>query len=179
MLRRSIHGIILGSISCIFVHSVLAGDAIAIGYHTDGAWTAVTYNRSSIPQGGAHYRPAAEACTFALRDLRVRASDYLARTAIVGESDRTGYVAVAQGKATVRNRDVTAVGRGRRQAQAGQKALERLNAAGVTTDEQIVYRYFPYGADSGAHRTASRHAPRPHVLKAQGAAGTAACTAEH
>ena len=179
MLRRSIHGIILGSISCIFVHSVLAGDAIAIGYNNDGAWTAVTYNRSSIPQGGAHYRPAAEACTFALRDLRVRASDYLARTAIVGESDRTGYVAVAQGKATVRTRDVTAVGRGRRQAEAGQKALERLNAAGVTTDEQIVYRYFSYGADSGAHRTASRHARRAHVSKAQGAAGTAASTAEH
>jgi hypothetical protein len=179
MLRRSIHGIILGSISCIFVHSVLAGDAIAIGYNTDGAWTAVTYNRSSIPKGGAHYRPAAEACTFALRDLRVRARDYyLARTAIVGESDRTGYVAVAQGKATARNKDVTAVGRGRRQAEAGQKALERLNATGITTDGQIVYRYFSYGADSGARRTASRHARRAHVSKAQGAAGTAASTAE-
>ena len=121
MLRRSIHGIILGSISCIFVHSVLAGDAIAIGYNTDGAWTAVTYNRSSTPKGGPHYRAATEACTFALRDLRVRASDYLARTAIVGESDRTGYVAVAQGKATVPNKDVTAVGRGRRQVKRTRK----------------------------------------------------------
>src|SRR2546421_5895379 len=29
---------------------------------------------------------------------------------------------------------------------------------GVTENEQIFYRYFSYGADSGAHQTTSRHA---------------------
>src|SRR5436853_1563632 len=165
MFRRSLNTIILGSFLCTIGHHVSAGDAIAIGYNTDGAWTAVTYNRSSTPRGGAHYRPATQACIFAVRDLRVRANDYLARTAIVGQSDRTGYVAVAQGMATVRNKDITAVGRGRSQAEADQKALALLNAAGVTIDQQIVYRYFSYGSDSGAHRTTKHPARGGHVSK--------------
>jgi hypothetical protein len=166
MFRRSMEAIIWGSLFCMIADRVSAGDAIAIGYNTDGAWTAVTYNRSSTPKGGAHYRAAAQACTFAVRDLRARASDYLARTEILGQSDRTGYVAIAQGKATTRNKDVSAVGRGRSQAEADQKALEKLNDREATTDEQIVYRYFSYGADSGAHRTASHRARGAHASKA-------------
>ena len=165
MFRRSLNTIILGSFLCTIAHYVSAGDAIAIGYNTDGAWTAVTYNRSSTPRGGAHYRPATQACIFAVRDLRVRANDYLARTAIVGQSDRTGYVAVARGMATVRNKDITAVGRGRNQAEADQKALALLTATGVTTDQQIVYRYFSYGSDSGARRTAKHHPRHAGVSK--------------
>jgi hypothetical protein len=147
---------ICASLLCIFVHSVLAGDAIAIGYKYDGVWTAVTYNRSSTPKGGPHYHDAVQACTFALRDLRARAIDYLVRAEIIGKSDLTGYVAVAQGKAIAKNKDVTAVGRGTRQAEADQKALALLNANGVTENEQIVYRYFSYGADSTAHPRARR-----------------------
>jgi hypothetical protein len=166
-----LRGIIFGSLFCLITHHASAGDAIAIGYKYDGVWTAVTYNRSSTPKGGPHYHDAVQACTFAVRDLHVRASDYLVRTEIVGQSDRTGYVAVARGKAIAKNKDVTAVGRGTSQAEADQKALELLNANGVTADAQIVYRYFSYGADSGARRTTSRHARH-----AQRAAGTAVST---
>jgi hypothetical protein len=145
---------ICASLFCIFVHPVLAGDAVVIGYNYEGVWTAVTYNRSSSPKGGPHYHDAVQACTFALRDLRVRASDDLVRTEIIGKSDRTGYVAVAQGKAIERKKDVTAVGRGTSQAEADKKALALLNANGVTENEQIVYRYFSYGTDSTAYRRA-------------------------
>ena len=127
-----------------------------IGYNYEGVWTAVTYNRSSTPKGGPHYHDAIQACTFALRDLRVRASDDLVRTEIVGKSDRTGYVAVAQGKAIERKKDVTAVGRGKSQMEADEKALKLLNEREATTDEQIVYRYFSYGVDSTVRPRAKR-----------------------
>jgi hypothetical protein len=149
-------------------YPTIAGDAVVIGYNYEGVWTAVTYNRSSTPKGGPHYHDAVQACTFALRDLRVRASDDLVRTEIIGKSDRTGYVAVAQGKAIAKNKDVTAVGRGTSQAEADKKALALLNANGVTENEQIVYRYFSYGTDSNAHRTAGRRARGAHVSKAAG-----------
>ena len=147
---------ICAALFCFFVHQVLAGDAIVIGYNYEGVWTAVTYNRSSTPKGGPHYHDAIQACTFALRDLRVRASDDLVRTEIVGKSDRTGYVAVAQGKAIERKKDVTAVGRGKSQMEADEKALKLLNEREATTDEQIVYRYFSYGADSTGHPRGKR-----------------------
>ena len=167
-LRSSMKTFIFGSLFCFFARQASAGDAVAIGYKYDGVWTAVTYNRSSTPKGGPHYHDAVQACTFAVRDLHVRANDYLVRAEIIGKSDRTGYVAVAQGKAIAKNKDVTAVGRGTSQAEADQKALALLNANGVTENEQIVYRYFSYGADSGAHQTTSRHArhaQRAHVSK--------------
>jgi hypothetical protein len=147
---------ILTAICCVIAYPTIAGDAVVIGYNYEGVWTAVTYNRSSTPKGGPHYHDAVQACTFALRDLRVRASDDLVRTEIVGKSDRTGYVAVARGKAIAKNKDVTAVGRGTSQAEADKKALALLNANGVTENEQIVYRYFSYGTDSTAHRRARR-----------------------
>ena len=167
-LRSSMKVFIFGSLVCFIAHQVQAGDAVAIGYKYGGVWTAVTYNRSSTPKDGPYYHDAVQACTFAVRDLHVRASDYLVRTEIVGQSDRTGYVAVAQGKAIAKNKDVTAVGRGTSQAEADQKALALLNANGGTENEQIVYRYFSYGVDSGAHQTTSRHArhaQRAHVSK--------------
>ncbi len=144
--------IIFGSLFCLIAHQVSAGDAIAMAYNQDGAWTAVTYNRSSTPKGGPHYRVAAEACAFALRDLRARANEDLAGTKIIGESDRTGYVTVARGRAEKTNKDVTAIGRGKSQAEADAKALEMLTRFDVTTDETIVYRYFSYGVDLTAHR---------------------------
>ena len=63
-----------------------------------------------------------------------------------------GYVTVARGRADKENKDVTAIGRGKSQAEADVKALEMLTRFDVTTDEQIVYRYFSYGADLTAHR---------------------------
>jgi hypothetical protein len=153
--------IIVPTLLCLIAHPTSAGDAIAMGYNYDGVWTAVTYNRSSTPKSGPHYREAVQACTFALRDLRVRASDDLARTKIIGQSDRTGYVTVARGRAIKVNKDVTVIGRGTSQMEADQKALEKLNAAEAATNEEIVYRYFSYGADSTVHHPRpSRHAQR-------------------
>src|ERR1700739_125438 len=86
--------IILGTSLCLTPLHLSAGDAIAIGYNYDGVWTAVTYNRSSTPKGGQHYHDATQACIFARRDLYVRASEDLAWTKIIGESNRTGYVTV-------------------------------------------------------------------------------------
>jgi hypothetical protein len=141
-------GIILGSLFCLIAHHASAGDAVAMGYNADGVWTAVTYNRSSTPMGGAHYRNAAQAGAAALRDLHVRASEDLARTKVIGQSDLTGYVAVARGRAAKIDLDVTAIGRGKSQVEADEKALEKLSEAGAAMKEKIVYRYFSYGADS-------------------------------
>ena len=141
---------------CLIAATASAGDAIAIGYNYDGAWTAVTYNRSSTPKGGPNYHDSTKACQFAVRDLWARASEYLARTEIVGQSDRTGYVAVAQGKAVERNKDVTAVGRGRTQNEADANALKLLNGREATTEPAIVYRYFSYGSESGTRSRAKR-----------------------
>src|SRR2546423_5523585 len=149
---------IFAAIFCFFAHQLLAGDAVAIAYNSDGAWSAVTYNRSSTAKGGLHYRKSEQACVFALRDLRVRASDYLARAEILGQSDKTGYVAVARGKAIVRNKDVTAIGRGKSQMEADQNAFNKLNDREATTDEQVVYRYFSYGADSTGHPRGNQRA---------------------
>lgn len=134
--------------------TAFGGDAVAIGYDYEGGWTAVTYNRSSTPRGGPNYHDSAKACQFAVRDLWARASEYLVRTEIVGHSDRTGYVAVARGKATERNTDVTAVGRGRTQNEADANALKLLAGREATTEPSIVYRYFSYGDDSGRHSRA-------------------------
>jgi hypothetical protein len=148
---------ILGSWLCLTAQSVLAGDAIAIGYNYQGVWTAVTYNRSSTPKGGSHYRDAAHACTFARRDLRIRAPEDLAWTKIIGKSNRTGYVAVARGYATKVNKDVTVIGRGKSQKEADKNALKKLINSEATTNEKIVYRYFSYGADSDVHRSGGQN----------------------
>lgn len=152
--------VIFAALFCIVVRPMIAGDAIAIGYNSDGAWSSVTYNRSSTPKGGEHYHNSTQACEFAVRDLWHRASEYLARTEILGQSDRTGYVAVAQGKALTRNKDVTAVGRGKTQNEADRNALNKLTERDATTEAAIVYQYFSYGSDSGTHRTANHRTRR-------------------
>jgi hypothetical protein len=153
--------VVLGSLFfCLFAANSFAGDAVAIGYNYDGVWNAVTYNRSSTPKGGPNYHDSKKACQFAVRDLWVRATEYLVRTEIVGQSDKTGYVAVAQGKAVERNKDVTAVGRGKTQNEADANALKLLDAREATTEPAIVYRYFSYGDDSGRHSHARRASKR-------------------
>ena len=136
-------------LSCLAGLSVHAGDAVVIGYNSEGVWTAITYDRSSTLKGGAHYKNAAQAREAALRDLRVRAGENLARVSILADSDLTGYVAVARGT-TESGKDVNVVGHGRSQAEADKKALAELNQGRATANQKIVYRYFSYGADSGA-----------------------------
>ena len=155
-----VRALALGTIFCVISYPTFAGDAVAIGYNYDGAWTAVTYNRSSTPIGGPHYHDSGKACQFAVRDLWARATEYLARTEIIGQSDRTGYVAVAQGKAIERNKDVTAVGRGKSQIEADNNALKLLTAREATIEATIVYRYFSYGSDSGPHSLHAKHSSK-------------------
>jgi hypothetical protein len=155
---------------CLLARAIFAGDAVAVGYAYDGAWAAVTYNRSSTPKGGPHYHDATQACTFALRDLRSRGSDYLWRSEILGQSDKTGYVAVARGKAIVRNKEVTAIGRGQSQSEADQNALKKLSDREATTEAEIVYRYFSYGDDSGARLGAKHKKPSKQAAGSRSAA---------
>jgi hypothetical protein len=139
--------IALTCLFCLVAQRVTAGDAVVIGYNYDGVWTAVTYNRSSTPKGGAHYRNAAQARIAAIRDLHIRAGQDLVRTSMIGGSDRTGYVTVARGRTGAGN-DVTAVGHRKSQTEADKRALAELNEFGATKNQKIVYRYFSYGADS-------------------------------
>jgi len=127
--------------------SARAGDAVAIGYNADGVWTAVTYNRSSTPKGGAHYRRAAQARVAAVHDLYVRAGDDVARTSVISETDFTGYVAVARGT-TQSGKDVTIVSHRKSQGEADQRALRALTSAGATVNQTVVYRYFSFGEGS-------------------------------
>jgi hypothetical protein len=150
--------IILASLLCLIARQVSAGDAIAMAFDPDGVWTAVTYFRSSTPKEGHHYWNAAEACVFAQRDLRIRANEGLARTKIIGQSDRTGYVAVARGGVANENKDVTSIGRGKSQSEADENALMKLNEREATENEKIVYRYFSYGADAGVRTSTKRSA---------------------
>jgi hypothetical protein len=163
----SLKVVILFVLCYVIVHPTFAGDAVAIGYNYNGVWTAVTYNRSSTPKGGLHYHDATQACAFAVRDLHVRASEDLVRTEIVGQSDRTGYVAVARGTAPARNTAVTAVGRGKSQEEADRNALQKLTDREATAEEVIVYRYFSYGEDSG---------PRPRAKRASNRIATSEST---
>ena len=132
---------------CFSLHRATAGDAVVIGYNWDGVWTAVTYNRSSTPKGGTHYRTAAQACAAAVRDLHRRAGEDLARTSVINDSDSTGYVTVARGT-TASGWDVTAVGHRKSQMEADKRAFAQLSNAGAMTNQKVVYRYFSYGADS-------------------------------
>jgi hypothetical protein len=145
--------IVFASIGVAFFLSanVRAGDAVAIGYNSDGVWTAVTYYRSSTPAGGADYKNSAEAREEALRDLRARGGKNLAKASILASSDSTGYFTVARGK-NKSGKDVTVVGYAKSQAEADEKALAQLSKAGATDKQEVVYRYFSYGADSAANR---------------------------
>ena len=127
--------------------TLLAGDAVAIGYNADGIWTDVTYYRSATPKGGKDYQTSAQARDFALRDVRRRSQSAIATTHILSSSDSTGFVAVARGQ-DQSGKDFHAVGRGKSQTEADKKALGELNDAGAGAEQKIVYRYFSHGTDS-------------------------------
>jgi hypothetical protein len=131
----------------VLASALFGGDAVAIGYNKDGIWTAVTYYSSSTAKGGRDYKTEKEAREEALRDLRARADKNLAKASILASSDSTGFVAVGRGK-TKSGEDVNVVGYGKSQAEAERKALADLSQAGATAKQEIVYRYFSYGADS-------------------------------
>jgi hypothetical protein len=128
---------------------VSAGDAVAIGYNSEGVWTGVTYYASSKLKGGKDYKTEAEAREEATRDLQKRSVNKAARIEILSSSDATGFVAVARGQ-TKTGKDVNVVGRGATQNQADKEALAQLSAAGAGAKQKIVYRYFSHG---GASRT--------------------------
>src|ERR1700736_1653463 len=107
---------------------LIAGDAVAVGYNSDGIWTAVTYYCSSRPKGSRDYKDSQQARAAALRDLHRRTPEDLAKATILAASDLTGY--------------------GKSQAEADKKAFAQLNQVRATADQKIVYRYFSYGADS-------------------------------
>ena len=145
-------------LSGLVAQQVLAGDAVVAGFNSEGVWTAVTYNCSSTPKGGLHYREAAQAGVLAERDLHLRSRQNPARTKILDQSDRTGYVTVARGKLPNANSGITVIGRGKSQAEADKSALQKLGHAAATENERILYRYFSYGADSAPSPHAKRHA---------------------
>ena len=151
---------LLATLLCLLARQLSAGDAIVMGYNYDGVWTAVTYYRSSTPKNGHHYWNATEACTRAERDLRTRAGKELARTKIIGQSDRTGYVTVARGSVADANKGITAIGRGQSQKEADENALKKLKAIETTANEKVVYRYFSYGMDSAVVRSKAKRGTR-------------------
>jgi hypothetical protein len=134
------------SVFCL-ASRLVAGDAVAVGYNSEGVWTAVTYYSSSTPKGGKDYKTEKEAQELALRDLRKRSEHKIATTSILSSSDSTGFVAVARGQ-TKSGKDLNVVGRGETQNQADKEALAQLSAADAGAKQKIVYRYFSHGADS-------------------------------
>jgi hypothetical protein len=126
---------------------IFAGDAVAIGYNSDGVWTSVTYYSSGKPKGSHDYKTEQQARDEALRDLKKRGGDQTARAEILSSSDATGFVAVARG-ADKSRKDHNVVGRGNSQHEADQNAISELEKAGATKSLKIVYRYFSNGADS-------------------------------
>jgi len=142
-------GIIAISAFSLFIQQTIAGDAVAVGYNKNGIWTAVTYSCSSKPKGDPeHYRDAAQACIAAEKDLHVRAKKGLVRVKIIDQSDRTGYAAVGRGRKTSMPHEVSVVGRGKSQIEADEEAMKLLKQSHASADEQIIFRYFSYGADS-------------------------------
>jgi hypothetical protein len=125
---------------------LFAGDAVAIGYNSDGVWTSVTYYSSSQPKGSKDYKTEAEARDEALRDLKKRGDQTTTRTEILSSSDSTGFVAVARGHGQSA-RDTNVVGRGKSQIEADENAMAELKKSGATKNQRIVYRYFSYGAN--------------------------------
>jgi hypothetical protein len=141
-------GIIFFLSSCLLApcQSSIGGDAVAIGYNKDGVWTSVTYYSSGTPKGSPRYKNEAEARAEALRDLKKRGGEGLARAEILSSSDATGFVAVGRG-ADKSKKDQNVVGRGKMQAEADEKAMAELNQRGATKNQKIVYRYFSHGSD--------------------------------
>jgi hypothetical protein len=138
--------LLVGSWQVVSITRLIAGDAVAIGYNSDGVWTSVTYYSSSQPNGSKDYKTEAEARDEALRDLKKRGDQTTMRTEILSSSDSTGFVAVARGHGQS-PRDTNVVGRGKLQAEADESAMAELKKSGATKNQRIVYRYFSYGAN--------------------------------
>lgn len=135
--------------------TVRAGDAVAVGHNAAGVWTAVTYYCSGTPKGGADYKDAAGAREAALRDLRKRAGEGLARESVLSSSDKTGHFAYARAK-TSAGKDMHAVGYGASPASAEKDAFQQLTHKGATIGQKLIYKYFSNGADSVASAPAKR-----------------------
>lgn len=127
--------------------SANAGDAIAIGYTSEGMWTSVTYYSSSTPKGGADYKNSAAARAAALQDLRRRAGENVAKFEILASSDSTTHAVVARAE-TRAGKDVIVVGYGKSEAEAEKKAINDLKQKGATAKQKTMYRYFSHGDDS-------------------------------
>ncbi len=124
----------------------MGGDAVAIGYNADGVWTSVTYFSSGAAKGSSNYKTEAEAREEALRDLKKRGGEGLARSEILSSSDATGFVAVGRG-ADKSRKDQNVVGRGKSQKEADENAMAELKKRGAIKSQKIVYRYFSHGSD--------------------------------
>jgi len=153
LIRKARKQEILSVFSCVpvflivfWASSAVAGDAVAIGYNADGVWTSVTYYSSGKPKGAPDYKTESEARDEALRDLRKRGGEGLARAEILSSSDATGFVAVARG-ADKSHKDQNVVGRGKSQKEAADSAMAELNKVGATKGQKIVYHYFSHGED--------------------------------
>lgn len=136
---------------CVVPAFLRAGDAVAIGYNSEGVWAMVTYYASSTAKSGNDYKDSAQARVAALRDLRRRLGNTLAKGDVIAVSDLTGYVAVARGE-TQSGKDKTVVGRGKSREAAEKKAVADLNQIGATAKQKIIYQYFSHGADSAGTR---------------------------
>ena len=134
---------------CVVGLSLRAGDAVAVGYNSAGVWTMVTYYSSSTAKGGADYKNSSKAREAALRDLRRRAGESLAKSDVIAGSDLTTYAVVARAE-TRAGKDVIVVGYGKSGAEAEKKATDDLKRKEATAKQKIVYRYFSHGADSVA-----------------------------
>lgn len=139
--------LVLTWLSIITAPALHAGDAVVVGYNSEGVWTTVTYYCSSTPKGGADYQSLAQARETALRDLRRRGKGELAKESVLASSDATGYAAVARAKGRA-DKDVIVVGYGKSQADADKEALAKLNRGEATRGQKIFYRYHSYGDDS-------------------------------
>jgi len=126
---------------------LIAGNAVAVGYNSEGVWTGLTYYASSKPQTGKDYKTENGAREEAMRDLRKRTSYAASMVNSLFSSDSSGFVAVARGKDKL-DKDVNLVGRGKSQTEADKNAFELLNQAEANAERKIVYRYFSYVSDS-------------------------------
>ena len=136
-----------------------AGDAVAVGYNADGVWTAVTYYCSSTPPGGADYKDEKGSREAALKDLRSRAGEGLARAKVIAASDRTAHVAYARGQ-TDSGAELHAVGYGASKAMAEEQAFAQLAQQGATRKRKTIYRYFSHGRDAGSAISRERDSGR-------------------
>src|ERR1700736_2040232 len=98
---------------CVCARAI-AGDAVAVGYNSEGIWTAVTYYRSSTPKGAWDFKSEEEARESALADVRKRSEYPVATAKVLDSSETTGFVTVARGQ-NGSGKDETVVGRGKLQ----------------------------------------------------------------